>query len=586
MAFDGIVISALCKECSEKLTEARIDKIYQPEKDELVISVRSNLGAHKLLLCANPSFPRFHLTKITKENPEKAPMFCMLLRKHLSGGKILYVRQDEMERIVRIGVESYDEMGVLSEKVLIVEIMGKHSNIILTNNEDKIIDAIIHVDISVSSVRQILPGLPYSLPPSQNKANPLLATKDDIKEAMKCEETPVWKLLMDAYQGISPLVAREAVYRAVGHGELAAKEMRPDDTEAIAVNFYALIQDIKNGEYKPCIVTDAESKKMLDFCVTDIAQYGDSVRTEYFKSPSEAVESFYVKKATSESLKQKCADLSKTLSINLERCYKKLQVQGEILAKAAKRDKYKIFGDLLTANIYQVSENMSEISVQNFYSPENETVTIPLKADLSPAKNAQRYYQKYTKEKTAEAETLKQKKLNETEIDYLESVQEALSKAETNAEITEIRDELIEEGYIKNRGRLSKRKKAQIVPMHFVSDDGYDIYVGKNNIQNDYVTLKLARSTDIWFHTKGLHGSHTIIKTDDAMTVSDETYLQAARLAAYYSKGRSSENVAVDYTEVKNVKKPHGAKPGMVIYVNFNTLYVTPDEDEVLRLKK
>ncbi len=587
MAFDGIVISALCVECHKKMVGARIDKIYQPEKDELVISVRSNLGAHKLLLCANPSFPRFHLTKITKENPEKAPMFCMLLRKHLSGGKILYVRQDEMERIVRIGVESYDEMGVLSEKVLIVEIMGKHSNIILINNEDKIIDAIIHVDISVSSVRQILPGLTYSLPPSQNKANPLLATKDGIKKTIKNDEAPVWKLLMDAYQGISPLVAREAVYRAVGHGELAANEMRPDDTEAVAVNFYALIQDIKNGEHIPCVLTDAESKKMIDFCVTDIAQYGDSVRTEYFKSPSEAVESFYVKKASLQSIKQKCADLSKTLSINLERCYKKLQVQGEILEKAAKRNKYKIFGDLLTANIYQVSENMSEIRVQNFYSPEGEMVTIPLKTDLSPAKNAQRYYQKYTKEKTAEAETLKQKKLNEAEIDYLESVQEALSKAETNAEITEIRDELIEEGYIKNKGRLSKKKKkAQIVPMHFVSSDGCDIYVGKNNIQNDYVTLKLAKNTDIWFHTKGLHGSHTIIKTDDAMKVSDETYMQAARIAAYYSKGRSSENVAVDYTEVKNVKKPHGAKPGMVIYAGYNTLYVTPDEDEVLSLKK
>jgi len=587
MAFDGVVISALANECHRKLVGSRIDKIYQPEKDELIISARAPGSAYKLILCANPSFPRFHLTNTAKENPEKAPMFCMLLRKHLSSGKILYVKQDEMERIVRIGIESYDEMGVLSEKVLIVEIMGKHSNIILVNNEGKIIATIIHVDISVSSVRQILPGLSYSVPPSQDKSNPLLASKEDIKNEIKFDEAPVWKLLMSAYQGISSLVAREAVYRATGHGELSAKEAGEEKADAIAVNFYGIMQDVKNGEYKPCIVSDKETKKMLDFCVIDIAQYSDGAHLEYFDSPSEAVESFYVKKATIESLKQKCADLSKTLSINLERCYKKLQIQGEILAKAAKRDKYKIYGDLITANIYRIDEGLKEICVQNFYSEDGEMVTIPLKADLSPSKNAQRYYQKYTKEKTAEAETLKQKKLNETEIDYLESVREALEKAETNVEITEIRDELIEEGYLKNKGRLQrKKKKENIMPMHFVSDDGYDIYVGKNNKQNDYVTLKLARSTDIWFHTKGIHGSHTIIKTDDAMTVSDETYLQAARLAAYYSKGRSSESVPVDYTEIKNVKKPSGAKPGMVIYVSYNTLYVTPDEDEVLRLKR
>ncbi len=587
MAFDGVVIASLANECEKKLVGSRIEKIYQPEKDELIIFVRSNSGAYRLLICANPSFPRFHITNITKENPQKAPMFCMLLRKHLSSGKILYVKQDEMERIVKFGIESYDEMGVLSEKVLIVEIMGKHSNIILINNEGKIIDSIIHVDFSVSSVRQVLPGLIYSPPPGQDKVNPLLVTKDDIKKAIKCDEAPVWKLLMDSFQGISPLIAREAVYRGVGHSELSAKEAGQDETDAITINFYAIIEDIKNSDYKPCIITDSESKKMLDFCVVDIAQYGKGAKIEYFNSPSEAVESFYIKKASSESIKQKCLDLSKTLSVNLERCYKKLQLQGEIISKAQKREKYKIYGDLLTANIYNINENMSEISVENFYSEENEMITIPLKPELSPAKNAQRYYQKYTKEKTAETETLKQKKLNEAEIDYLESVQEALTKVETSAEIAEIRDELIEQGYLKNRGRLSKKKKKeQIVPMHFVSDDGYDIYVGKNNKQNDFVTLKLAKSTDIWFHTKGIHGSHTIIKTDDAMKVSDETYLKAARLAAYYSKARSSESVPVDYTEVKNVKKPSGAKPGMVIYVNYNTLYVTPDEEEALRLRK
>ena len=586
MALDGTVISALAKECDQKLTGARIDKIHQPEKDELIISVRTFGGALKLMLCANPSFPRFHITNAVKENPEKPPMFCMLLRKHLSGGKILYVRQDGFERIVRIGIESYDEMGYLSEKVLIIEIMGKHSNIILTDKDGKILDSVIHVDISVSSVRQVLPGLSYMPPPTQGKKNPLEASRDDISFALSHDDVPIWKQILDTYQGISPLVAREAVYRAVGMADIMGPEATRDDLEKIAANFYAIMEDIRRGEYNPCVISDKETKKMVDFCAFDIAQYTEAGKVEHYASVSEAVESFYIKKASSESIRQKCGDLSKTVAINLDRCRKKLQLQGEILAKAAKRDKYKIYGDLITANIYQISQGMEEAKVINFYSENGEEVTIPLKTDISPAKNAQRYYQKYNKEKTAEAETLKQKKLNEIEIDYLESVQEAIAKAETSAEIVQIRDELIEEGYLKNRGRLPKRKKKeQIVPMHFVSDDGYDIYVGKNNKQNDYVTTKLARSTDIWFHTKGIHGSHTIVKTDDAMQVSDETYLQAARLAAYYSKGRSSESVPVDYTEVKNVKKPSGAKPGMVIYVSYNTLYVTPDEEEAERLK-
>lgn len=587
MALDGIVISALAKECEKKIVGARIDKIHQPEKDELIISLRTFEGAVKLLVCANPSFPRFHITNSAKENPEKPPMFCMLLRKHLSGGKVLYVRQSGFERIVHIGIESYDEMGYLSEKVLIVEIMGKHSNIILTDKDGKILDSIIHVDLSVSSVRQVLPGLPYSEPPGQGKKNPLEASKDDIAFELSHDDMPLWKQIMNVYQGISPLAAREAVYRATGLSDISGPEASRDELEATALNFYSIMEDIRTGVYNPCVISDSINKKMIDFCAIDIAQYGSGARLEHYASVSEAVESFYMKKASSESIRQKCGDLSKTVSINLDRCRKKLQLQGEILAKAAKRDKYKIYGDLITANIYQIQQGMKEVSVQNFYSEDGETVTIPLKTDITPAKNAQRYYQKYNKEKTAEAETLKQKKLNEIEIDYLESVQEAIAKAETNAEIVQIRDELIEEGYLKNRGRLQKRKKKeQITPMHFVSDDGYDIYVGKNNKQNDYVTLKLGRSTDIWFHTKGIHGSHTIVKTDDAMQVSDETYMQAARLAAYYSKGRSSESVPVDYTEVKNVKKPSGAKPGMVIYVSYNTLYVTPDEEEAERLKK
>ncbi len=587
MAFDGIVISALCKECEEKLKGARIDKIHQPEKDELIISLRTFKGAEKLLICVNPSFPRFHLTNVSKDNPEKPPMFCMLLRKHLSGGKILYIKQSEFERIVKIGIECYDEMGFLSEKVLIVEIMGKHSNIILTNKEGKILDSIIHVDLSVSSIRQVLPSFPYEEPPKQDKENPVGKSKDEILNVLKSQDAPVWKILMEKFQGISPVFAREAVYRAIGHTEVLSSETDDKELSDVSLNFYSMMEDIRLGEYKYVVINDTETGKMLDFCALDISQYGTGAKSETFASMSEAVENFYVKKATRESLKQKCADISKTVASNLDRCRKKLQIQNETLIKAEKREKYKIYADLITANIYRIKQGDEKVSLVNFYSENGEEITINLKPELSPSKNAQAYYKKYNKEKKAEEETLRQKELNLAEIDYLESVQEAISLVETNAEIIQIRDELIEEGYLKNKGRLLKKKKKESVsPMHFVSDDGYDIYVGKNNKQNDYVTLKLARSTDLWFHTKGIHGSHVIVKTDDAMKVSDETYLLAARLSAYYSKGRKSESVAVDYTEVKNVKKPSGAKPGMVIYANYNTLYVTPDEIEIERLKK
>lgn len=584
MALDGIAISALCCELNEKLSGTRIDKIHQPERDELIVSVRTFGGAYKLLICANPSYPRIHITNSQKENPQKPPMFCMLLRKHISSGKILYVKQVDFERIIKIGIESYDEMGYLSEKLLIVEIMGKHSNIILTDKDGKIIDSIIHVDISVSSVRQVLPGLMYEVPPSQNKKNPLTASAHDIKFSLCHSESEIWKQLLDSYTGISPLIAREAVHLALGRCDIFGIEASADDLEKVSKEFYEIIEGIKAKEFNPCIITDMNSNKLLDFSAVHISQYESLAKIEHFATMNEAIESFYMKKASSESIRQRSSDLLKFLQTSLDRCYKKLQIQDQTLKKAAEREKYKMYGDLLTANIYRINQGMKEIALENFYSENMEEIKIPLKEDLSASQNAQRYYIKYNKEKTAEAETLKQKKLNEEEIDYLESVQEAVGRCETNSEITQIRNELIEEGYLKNKGRLQRKKKENITPMHFVSDDGYDIYVGKNNKQNDYVTLKLSRSTDIWFHTKEIHGCHAIVKTSDAMEVPDETYLQAARLAAFYSKGRGSENVPVDYTEVKNVKKPSGAKPGMVIYASYNTLYVTPSEEERDRL--
>ena len=586
MAYDGIVVSAIVRELSEVLVGGRIDKIHQPEKDTILISVRTRSGGYRLILCANPSCARVHLASANMENPMTPPMFCMLLRKHIGSGKITRIEQPEFERIIRIHIESYDELGDLSEKVLICELMGKHSNIILINKDNKIIDSVYHIDLSVSSVRQILPGLIYTAPPKQDKLNPTEYTKEDIKKRLTKDDSPLYKQLLDTYSGISPLMAREAVYKACKDIDKIAADATAEEIDKTAYIFHKMIENISKGEFVPCTVADSESGKLVDFNALDISQFETLGEVVCYETVNEACEAFYYKKSSMQSLKQKGGDLMRFVNNNLERCLKKLQMQNETLEKAKNKEKYKIYGDLITANIYRINQGDKELACENFYSENMETVKIPLIDDISPARNAQKYYTKYTKQKTAEAETQKQKELNLKEIDYLESVKEAIELAESGAEISLIREELTEEGYLRQRYAKRPKKKALPTPLHFVSDDGYDIYVGKNNVQNDYVTFKLSRSTDIWFHTKSIHGSHTIIRTSDAMEVPDRTYLQAAALAAYYSKARGSKSVPVDYTEVKNVKKPNGAKPGMVIYVDYNTIYTDPDEELVKRLKR
>lgn len=586
MALDGVAIAALVDELNKACAGGRIDKIHQPDSNEIIIHLRSLGNNLKLLLCANPSFPRVHITRATKENPTQPPMFCMLLRKHLAGGKILNFEQVGFERIIKMNVESSDELGYMSQKSIIIEIMGKHSNIILTDANNRILDSIYRVDITVSSVRQVLPGLTYELPPSQGKKNPMEASEEDIAATMDDSETELKTMLMNSFSGISPLVASEIVFRATGSTDTRGCDTVADVRLRTARCFLYCFDKIRSGDFSPTVLINAQSGKMLDYSAIPISLYGELAKVEQYDTMSEALDGFYTKKAASEAMKQKSGDLLKFVNNNIDRCRKKLQMQNETLMKVAKRDKYKMYGDLVTANIYRIVQGMESIEVENYYTENCEKIFIPLQKDLTPSQNAQRYYKRYNKDKTAEIETQKQKELNLSEIEYLESVQAAILNVETVAEINQIRDELTEQRYLRNRDRLKKGKKAQVpTPMHFVSSDGYDIYVGKNNKQNDYVTLKIGRSTDIWFHTKLIHGSHVIVKTTDAETVPDNTYLEAAALAAYYSKGRGGENIPVDYTEVKNVKKPSGAKPGMVIYVSYNTLYVNPDEDLIQKLK-
>lgn len=584
MAMDSISVRALTVELNELLSDGRIDKIYQPERGEIIISVRSGGANYKLLLCANPSFPRVHITETKPENPASPPMFCMLLRKHLSAGKILRVYQHSFERVIKIDVESRDELGELSVKTITTELMGKHSNIILTDCNGKIIDSIYHIDITVSSVRQILPGLIYENPPLQGKASPLATSAEEVEERLS-REGDAASLIVGGFMGISPLSAREIVYDALSRTDVFLTEQSADERKKIAASFDKLFSRIKNADFSPQIVYNSQSRAIMEFSPFEIKQYENMADSKPFETMSRAVEGFYSGKAKEASLKQKYADLSKIVSINADRCRKKLQIENEIIMKAEKREKYKVYGDLIMANLYMLKKGDKQAVLDNFYE-NGEKVTIPLKEELTPAENAQRFYKRYNKEKTAYTETVKQREKNMLEIDYLDSVAEALRRAENSDEIRQIRDELAEQGYIRVRGESKKKKAEKPNPMHFVSSDGYDIYVGKNNKQNDYVTLKLSRPTDIWLHTKDIHGSHTLIKTDDAMQVPDRTYEEAGMLAAYYSKARASAQVPVDYTEVYNVKKPSGAKPGMVIYVNYSTMYVTPDVELVKKLEK
>ena len=585
MAMDSITVRALSLELNEMLSGGRIDKIYQPERGEIILGIRSKGVNYKLLMCANPSFPRVHITEEKAENPASPPMFCMLLRKHLSAGKIIGVEQYSFERVIKIHIESRDELGELSVKTLIAELMGKHSNIILVNSEGKIIDSIYHIDITVSSLRQILPGMLYENPPSQGKTSPLAVTEEEVADCFSKKGISP-KALVDTFMGISPLVAREIIYKALGTTEDVAQNENREKCKKVGEEFSNLFHVVKTGEFSPQLIINTENKSLMDFSPVEILQYENMGKSILCESMSEAVERYFVGKATSASLKQKSSDLTKIVSTNLDRCRKKLQIENETIAKAEKREKYKIYGDLIMANLYNIEKGAKSVTLNNFYSEDGEEITIPLKEDISPSQNAQKFYLRYNKEKTAYTETIKQREKNLSEIDYLESVKDLIDLAETGEEIRQIREELAEQGYVKHRGNAKSKKDEKPTPMHFVSSDGYDIYVGKNNRQNDYVTLKLSNPTDIWMHTKEIHGSHVIVKTKDAMTVPDRTYEEAGMLAAYYSKARGSASVPVDYTEVYNVKKPSGAKPGMVIYVDYSTMYVTPERELAEKLEK
>ena len=584
MAFDGFVTYRMVSELKDKLISGKIDKIYQPEKDELVIFIRTLSGQFRLLISATSSNPRIHLTEMTRENPITAPLFCMILRKHLVGGRIKNISQHGFDRTIRIDIECYTEMGDLTEKSLIVEIMGKHSNIILVQKDNKIIDSIKHIDFTVSAVRQILPNLIYELPPSQNKLNPLETNEKSLKDILGSvqSDAALEKVLLSSFTGMSPLMAREIVFCFCGMSGITAGEI---NTLAFSKHFVSFIRKITTDDSKSCIVFEKSNEKPIAFSCLPLTQYDGIGNMLIHDSISRAVEGFFAGRDLHDRLTQKSAATVKIINNNIDRCEKKIKIHTETLSKAKQKDRYKIFGDLLTANIYRLEQGMDKITVQNYYSENGEDIEISLIPELSPSRNAQRYYKLYSKAKVSEEHSSNQLEEALTEKAYLESVLDSIERATNYADISEIREELGEQGYISVQKSKKKQQKKALSPNKFISSDGYEILVGKNNKQNDELTIKMAYSTDIWFHTKNIPGSHTIVRTNGEAEVPDSTILEAANIAAYFSKARNSSGVPVDYTAVKNIKKPNGSKPGFVIYETNNTVYVTPDEKLVKSLE-
>lgn len=576
MAIDAVAIRCLVNEFQSCLINGRIDKIHQPEKDEIVVHIRTFTDSYRLVLSAGSAHPRAHFTKNAKKNPMTAPMFCMLLRKHIGSGKITAIEQVGFERIIKFSIESYDELGDLTVKYLIIEIMGRHSNIILTNHEMKILDSIKRVDFTVSSVRQVLPGLEYVSPPPQGKAD-LIDTECgaglDFAPSVRAD-----KIILNAVAGISPLTAREVVYRALGSADVNAAELNINKQSAVKVELNKLADAVRNNLFKPCLIVEKNTGRAIDFSAVDIGQYGNIAEVKRFETLNEVIDVFFSTRDMRERMRQKSADLTKHLNNSIERITKKLVILERTLSDAENKEKYKIYGDLITANIYKITPGMSEVEAENYYDSALPVVKIPLNTSLTPSQNAQKYYKKYNKSKTAEIEAAKQIKSARADLEYLESTLSAAENSETDTDLNAIRAELIAEGYLSRRNNSKKQKINAPKPMHFISSDGFDIYVGKNNTQNDYLTLKFANSSDIWFHTKNIHGSHAVIKLGLDKNVPASTIKEAAEITAYYSKARDSSQVPVDYTQIKNVKKPNGAKPGMVIYDRYNTIYVTPRE--------
>lgn len=578
MPFDAIFLSAVLDELRPAILGARVDKIQQPARDTVLLQLR---GRERLLLSANVNRPRLHLTQAAFDNPAQPPMFCMLLRKHLSGGRIALLAQPPAERSVTIAFDCTDEMGSPCRKQLILELMGRNSNLILTGADGRIIDCLRRVDFEMSEARQVLPGLFYREPPRQDKRVPQETDAAEIAALLAAVDSPkrLDKWLLDTFAGLSPLITRELSYRFCGETEADVLTL---DREALTA-FLARELSLTGEKTPILLLQDGRGK---DFSYHEIAQYGDFLTQKRCGSFSALLDEFYTETDRADRMRQRSQVLRRTVTTLYERTVRKLEIQRKEREETLDREKLRQMGDIVTANLHRIERGQTLLRAENFYDAGMGEIEIPLKPNLSPQQNAAKYYKDYAKAKHAEKVLTEQIAAGETEAEYLGGVLEELSRAENERDLSEIRAELEDGGYVRaDRRKAGKQmKQAPSKPLAFLSSDGVKILVGKNNRQNDQITLKNAHKNDIWLHVQKFHGAHVIIECAGA-EVPDETITEAAMLAAYYSEVREGQNVPVDVTQVRNLKKPNGAKPGMVVYERYRTVFVTPDPSLSERLK-
>lgn len=571
MAFDGITVACLVSELRDKLLGGRLFKIAQPENDELLLTVKVLKTQYKLLISASASLPLLYMADINKPSPLTAPNFCMLLRKHLNNAKIVDIYQPGLERIINFKIEHYNELGDLCEKILVVELMGKHSNIIFMDTDNTIIDSIKHVNSIMSSVRQVLPGREYFIPDTMSKCNPLSTDFNEFVEYLKSKACNVSKAVYSSYTGISPIIAEEICYRADIDSDLPINAIKNNDFKALFDSFNEIVTEtINSNTYTPNIIY--KNDEPIEFSPVDLKIYSN-LENKTYESISDVLNDYYYEKNIITRIRQKSYDIRKIITTTLEKDYKKYDLQLKQLKDTEKRDKYKVYGELITAYGYGVEQGSKSMNALNYYT--NEDITIPLDDTISVMDNAKKYFDKYTKLKRT-CEALENIVLEtKAEIDHLESVLTSLDMALTENDLKEIKEELILSGYIKRKGP-AKKEKIKNEPYHYISSDGFDMYVGKNNLQNEEITFKLANGGDWWFHSKNFPGSHVIVKTN-GKELPDSTYEEAARLAAFYSKGRDQDKVEIDYIDRKHVKKVAGAKPGFVIYHTNYSMAIEPN---------
>lgn len=567
MAFDGTVLRAVITELEEKLKSGRITKIYQPYKTELMFTIRAQGENHQLLISANPSFARIHLTDEKPENPSNPPMFCMLLRKHLEGGIIESIEQLEMERIVSMTIKGRNELGDISYKQLKIEIMGRHSNIVLVDEKDQILDSVKHLSPNINSYRTILPGHEYKLPPEQHKLDPLHVDHDTFLKKIDFNAGKLDKQILSNFSGISPQIANEILFRA----KLANRD-------SLTNAFFEVIDQIRYENFLPQI-TKTQNKQY--FSIIELTHLKGTRNS--FDSVSKMLHHYFFGKAERDRVHQQANDLEQYIKNVYDKNKKKLKKLEKTLEQANDCDHLKKCGELLTAFLHQIKKGDKKVEVVDFYDEDEKTISIQLDPQKSPSGNAQGYFKKYNKAKNSISIVTEQIEKTEEEIRYFEQIIQQMDSASPK-DVAEIREELVEGGYIRNRQKKKLKKKKNETPQleRYTSTTGIEILVGKNNIQNEYLTNRLARRDEIWLHTKDIPGSHVVIRS---ATYDNETLKQAATLAAHFSKAKLSSSVPVDYTLIKHVKKPNGAKPGYVIYDNQTTIYVTPDEALVRQLK-